>query len=220
MRYDEFLEKKIKEKLEADKEYQNLIDLKLKKSELETKHALMFKVAMFTYRSSTEYHNDIYYGLIGFKDAYQFVNAGFEADKAVLKAKRDKSIFRKKKYQKELDYLRKKYKFAEEAVKLDCSYSETKLKYNAAGGYTRQIEIEKRVAEEVVLENQNSPELQEAFLLSISKDGHAFSYQGESCDDALEYIDKKVQNMLAKTKYKEKLDDLKSQFSEDETEKE
>lgn len=207
---------KTEEILNKNEEYQNILKLEDERKNLLREYDKCLYPSLYGYGPM--------YGLEDcekeerFKRAQEVVDS-YEKDKSELFAKMNKSLF-KKKYLREMDYLEKLTEVARRMLDVKKQYENAEKLWND-GGYTdRKNEIIEPAVLKVLKENRNEPVVENAFLKSIQEDGRyaiSAAYSGFAFV-AGNLINKEVTKMLMKTKYKEKLDDLKTQLEEREVE--
>lgn len=221
MDFEKLIETKAKEILDQDDYYQHcLIDKEGFNSVME-KYQKEFKEVF--------HGNDILreqYGFMHYADILTFKIKKYPAEKEWLEKKMAKAIFGKKRLAEKLKDLEEKNEYADKIIMLRKNAEIAEQNYEIRGLNKKIKDHEKEAVRIVLIDNRNVEVVEDAFMYSIRKDGctNRGRYSKGLVSYAYDMIDDEVQKMLKKTKYKEKLDDLKNQLagnsSDDEDEKE
>ena len=214
MTFKELIEKEVKEKLKDSKEGERLAQLTEQKRELNNLYYNIRSRNLFPLFTKSKY--DIY----DFSDAQKFVDE-YEGLREELVEKNKKAIFKRKTIN-QIKYIDEKYIYCMEKLKELKKYEDAKQDYG--NGDKEILDIKYKIIRQILKENRDEPVVEDAFIASIRKDGDSGHVNNGTYDEiaydetAYEIIDLEVTKMLMKTKYKEKLDDLKTQLEEREVE--
>lgn len=221
MDFAKLIKTKVDEILEKDKNYQDY---------QKDKTYLMDVVDQYNKEFKEGYHgNEILrkqFGFMHYADILTFKITEYPVEKERLEKKMAKVIFGKKNLTAMLAALEDKNKYADKIVGLKEEADRARKDYEIKGVDKKIEAAESSALRQVLIENRNEECVEDAFMNSIRKDGctNMGRYYNGLVSMAYDMIDDEVQKMLKKTKYKEKLDDLKNQLagnsSDDEDEKE
>lgn len=221
MDFAKLIKTKADEILEKDKDYQDY---------QKDKTYLMDVVDQYNKEFKEGYHgNEILrkqFGFMHYADILTFKITEYPAEKEWLEKRMAKAIFGKKNLTAMLAALEDKNKYADKIVGLKEEADRARKDYEIKGVDKKIEAAESSALRQVLIENRNEECVEDAFMNSIRKDGctNMGRYYNGLVSMAYDMIDDEVQKMLKKTKYKEKLDDLKNQLagnsSDDEDEKE
>ncbi len=221
MEFKTLIKTKVDEILEKDKDYQDY---------QKDKTYVMDVIDQYKKEFKEGYHgNDTLreqFGFMHYADIITFKNVIYPAKESSLEKKLAKAIFGKKKLIDELAALEDKKQYADKILNLHEEADRARKDYEIKGIEKKIEDAENKAIRQVLIENRNEECVEDAFMNSIRKDGctNMGRYYNGLVSMAYDMIDDEVQKMLKKTKYKEKLDDLKNQLagnsSDDEDEKE
>lgn len=221
MEFKTLIKTKVDEILEKDKDYQDY---------QKDKTYVMDVIDQYKKEFKEGFHgNDILreqYGFMYYADIITFKNVTYPARESSLEKKLAKAIFGKKKLAAELAALKDKKQYADKILNLKEEADRVRKNYEIKGIDKKIKDAESSAVRQVLIENRNEECVEDAFMNSIRKDGctNMGRYYNGFVSMAYDMIDEEVQKMLKKTKYKEKLDDLKNQLSgtnkEDDSERE
>jgi len=221
MDFAKLIKTKVDEILEKDKDYQDY---------QKDKTYVMDIVDQYNKEFKEGYHgNDTLreqFGFMHYADILTFKITKYPAEKEWLEKQMAKAIFGKKKLAAELAALKDKKQYADKIINLKEEADRVRKNYEIKGIDKKIKDAESSAVRQVLIENRNEECVEDAFMNSIRKDGctNMGRYYNGLVSMAYDMIDEEVQKMLKKTKYKEKLDDLKNQLSgtnnEDDSERE
>lgn len=203
-KFNEFIKNKTFELLAENKDYQD-------------KLALYNKIVV----KYQELHHDIitgeYYSDNDFLEMQKQVDS-FKKDYINLYEKAQKSLFHSKKYFKELEQFEKDNKRKQKLLEKKREFNEYLAEigdYNIEEAGKELESIKRATIRKVLKDYREEPVVEDVFYESIKKDGQLeFSSFYDNCAIyAYRFINSEVSKVLKRTKYKEKLDDVKNEFS-------
>ncbi len=219
MSFEELIKEKVNKKLNKNVEYLYLSKLDEEFKNLTDKHHEYFYISVFESKP-WEVRCKKFFGLNSFKDAREFMETYSHKKNELeeLQAK-NSGFFHRRKYNelsKKIEELDEKAKFCQQAIELDDEWKEKKEEYEKDRISARLYEVKENTIRKVLKKNRNDPSVEEAFYNSIAKNGEvSSSYDGNGIVPiAYRVVDKEVKTMLMKTKYKDQINEVKSQFED------